>query len=736
MRTPYASLCTLSLLIILLCIVITGHASEPTKDLVTCEFKIVVTNGVTFPVQVVADVEEITLSASSNTYSKTEIQSFSTSNPELMGAIKYAIKTTFSEQLRASFPYANIIANQELPTYGASVFSDSYTITLSPTFFLLNETVNVYDFINGMLDCGANIDYTIPLQASFGWNNTYIFDLPEEITYRKTTGTVKQNTITWKISNTDGETPQKIAEYTLADKSPSSEGLINDIIEITFEMDCKDPKQTQLTILLNAEAINITSYNLFPPLFSHINVVPSDGIRLLTENNFTNWNNVYLNTIEPASKTIIDTIQSSSFNQTLDVVFSWDNTTTTDGEELYNITNMNRLPPVRSMLIDKNVTLSICNLSSRAVFGLVNAGADIHITSSDVNFGNNLDALEYSYNGSLILPEHVFLTNQQKFLWNQTSPLEGDFTSDIAPSYTNQDIDTQITIEIENTDMNLLSFFTGKTELTVGVLLSETQLRNVTTLSNHFKLPPQISLTYLNANGFRLCIDESLFSDEQIELFLRDQTYEFENRSKELFPLLQGKAQVDKTAFDHSLLWDGDISSKNDSIPIKVVSTFHSSYPLPFSFLMFPPGINVSKQVISLTGIPYQSVTYSMVFPKGTSVEIFDTLNRAEIKETHDGKKCLVVSFNASESDLVDVISINMKPSILFILGLFVPCIISFIIIIILIVVVYNIRKKRNQFRGSSNKKINNKNKKYETNEIEYEEDDDYIPPPPPSRRR
>ncbi|MFH1013243.1 MAG: hypothetical protein V1769_01895 [Thermoplasmatota archaeon] len=741
MRTSYTGICFICVLLYFLIAINAGHCSETVDDLVTCEFTLDVTNGVTFSVHVIADVDAITLSASGKTYSKSEIQSVSISNPELMGAIKYAIKAALSEQLQNTFMNADIVTNQDLPSYATSVFSDSYTITLSPSFFSLGEEVNVYEFVNGMIDCGAFVNYSIPLQASSGWNNTYVFVLSEEMTYRITTGTVKQNSITWTVLNGDGETPQRTAEVTLAGNTPSTSGFVSDSIKVTFEMDCTQPKQPRLSILLNAEAINISPYALPFPLFSNIDIVPSDGVRLLIKNNLTGWDNIFANTLEPASSMIIEAVESSSFNQTIDAIFSWDNTTTTECQEPYNITNMNCLPPVRGMFIDDDVLFNMCSLSSRAVFGLVNAGAKVHMTSADVNFGDNLNTLSYSYDGSLVLPDHVLLNNQRTFLWNQTLPIAGNFSSDVAPSYTIQDIDTHIIIEIESTDMNLVSFFTGKTELTVGVFLSETQRRNVTTLPDHMVLPPQVSLTYLNADGLRLCVEESVFSDEQITSFLSDETRMFENHSKDLFPLLQGKAQVDKESFDQSLQWAGNISSMNDSVPVKVVSTFHSSYPLPFSFLLFPPGLNVSKQEISFTSIPNQSITYTMVFPQGTSVEVNDTLDRAEIRERSDGRKCLVVSFNASEDDLVDVVTVSMRPSVLFILGLFVPCIISLIITIILIVVVYVLRKKRKQFHGPNHKKTNKKSKpskvsqQVEDNDIELDEEDFYVPPPP-SRRR
>lgn len=700
------------------------YATDVSEDRVSCEFTVDMINGTQLSIQVNAEVQRITLSASGNTYTKSEIQTFSTSNPETMGAIKYAIKTAISDQIRGSFPGSKIETDHDLPIYSSSFFSDSYRVFLSPTFFSLNETVNASELVNGLLDCGAVINYSIPLKASLGWNNTYVFVLPEYLSYKLTTGTVKQEKITWKVFNPDGNTPQRIAELSLMSTYPSFIIDGNETIKTTFELRCENPKTPQLAMSLSAESVDITPYSPLPPSFSNIITLPSDGIRLLAKNNLISWNDLYIETLKPFSETIIDTVEQSSLNQTLDIVFIWDMNTTENCDESFDLSNMDRSPPIRGLFIDEDIELRIFDIPSRAVFGCINAGADVSITSEDVNFGENLDSLESHFDCLWELPAHVTLEGKTSFRWDRNTRLSGNFSSDNAPSYTEQNISTDIVIEVESTDMNLLSFFTGRTELTVGVFLSETQYRYVTRIPEPLELPSRIVLPYMNADVFRLCIEEEVFFEDDIEVFLFAQTNRFEKHAKELFASLQGKALADKTSFERSLLWDEDISNMNASDPLEVVSTFHSSYPLPFYFSLVPPGFEVSTQNITFTGITDQSVTYTIIFPKGTTIDINDTLGRAIIVETPEGKMSLEVSFDASEGDLVDTVSVYMKPSGLFIIGLFVPCIISVIITIILLVVIYVIRKKRNRLRGSTT-----------SNNTGYEEEEYYVPPPP-SRRR
>lgn len=116
-----------------------------------------------------------------------------------------------------------------------------------------------------------------------------------------------------------------------------------------------------------------------------------------------------------------------------------------------------------------------------------------------------------------------------------------------------------------------------------------------------------------------------------------------------------------------------------------------------------------------------------MIFPQGITVLISDSLNMASVKKTDDGREYIEISFDSSESGLTDTVSCRIVPSSFFILGLFMPCILSLILTIILVVVIYLVRKRRKIKKGMI---FDGRN----------EEDDDYInqnyyvPPPPKSR--
>jgi len=164
----------------------------------------------------------------------------------------------------------------------------------------------------------------------------------------------------------------------------------------------------------------------------------------------------------------------------------------------------------------------------------------------------------------------------------------------------------------------------------------------------------------------------------------------------------------------------------DDDTPVKTALYAHSSYPVSFDLSFLPPGFNIPIKKFNFTGLPNQEVTYRMIFPHGISVEVSDPFNKSVVKQTRDEKYYIEIKFSASESDLTVEVSCKMVPSVLFIMGVFLPCIMSLFIAIILIVIIYIIRKKR-------------KGKKVETPIEEedltgYEEEDYYIPPPPESK--
>jgi len=683
--------------------------------------------GTEFKIYIDMEVSKLALVASGTVYSKDEIKSISVTNPEIMGAIKYALKGLLTNQIKQTFENADVTAKYELPTYENDIFHDEYDVKLTSVFFNMNRTVNITNLLNGLLDIGALVNYSFNLKAEEGWNNTYTIILPDSMKYQRTTGSVEGNRIQWHVKNGDGEHPDLLVEILIKLDKPTTSELETEDIELDFGLNCSSGKETTLTTNVLVKSIDIEEYNILPEFASNLKIVPSDGVRLLIENGLTSWDELYEKTIKTVKESTIQKIENSSFNQTLDISFGWDPNTTTNCPTPYNITDMNSNPPVKAVFTDENVNLQTFGITSRALFGLVNTGAQVNISAEDINFGDKLDEIGYHYSISLFLPDNIVLDSENPYVWNQSKPISGEFKTDSAVYYSKEKIDTTVKVDISSTDLNILSFFTGGTQLTFNLFLQEKQNRSITSLPDSLTLPEKVSLDFLNSDAFRLCIQEKVFDKKNIDKFLKDERQLFEDNIMTIFSGLEIEGSVSRDDFDESLKWDGDISNMDSEFPIEIVSYSYSPYSIPFKFSFIPLQFEISNQSYYFFGQQNKNVTYKIVFPQGTIIKIKDTLNKVEIDKTKDGRYYFEISFNTSESGLTDVVSCTITPSLLFIIGLFMPCIVSLILTIILVIVIYLIRKRK------TGRVITVKEGRKTEDSIE--EQEYYVPPPPPSSK-
>jgi len=679
-----------------------------------------------FDIRATMDVNEVTVF--SRTYDSNGIQTVANDDLETLGAIKLRLRQLIEEQIESSFEGATVTALIEKPTYENTVFSDEFSVELTTSFFNMNDTINIHDFVNGVLDMDAVASYEFDFHAEPGWNNTYAMTLPASMIPRYANVEIDGDKMEWKVENGQGLHPTTAAELRLKLVDPTTSRLEAEDIQLDFVLDAENTKQISLTSNILARSIDIGDYGILPDFITELEFVPSDGIRLFENNGMILWENFRQNTTKSVEDTIISSIENSAFNQTLNMVFSWDNETTTDCTPPYNITHMDADPAIKAILTDDDVDLKICNESARAMFGLAHAGAEINISSSDVNFGGGLDDIGYPYTGTLYLPDKLRLDGKNDYVWNQSAPIAGEFQSEVSPRYSEQDIDVVVEIEMKSADLNLLSLFTGKTELSVGLFLQEDRNYNVTTLPDEFTLPEKVSLDYLNADAFRLCLQEQVFSEDEMNEFLTGEANIFTNRMENIFSQssLEIDGRTDQDVFDESVEIDVNITSMTSHRPVKVNSYGHSSYPMASSLSFIPPAFEISSQNFSFRGVQNQDVTYRIIFPHGTTVNAEDSLGRLSTGTLDDGRQYIEVTFNASESGLEDYVDCEIIPSPLFVLGIFIPCIVSFIIVIILVAVILILRKKR---KGRKIMVV-----KEEGGTEDYEEQDYYVPPPPSSK--
>ena len=160
--------------------------------------------------------------------------------------------------------------------------------------------------------------------------------------------------------------------------------------------------------------------------------------------------------------------------------------------------------------------------------------------------------------------------------------------------------------------------------------------------------------------------------------------------------------------------------------PFRIVTYSYCKYTIPFEFSFITPKFELSNKILNFSGIKNQNVKYKIIFPQGLDVSVNDSLNKVIVNKTQDDRYIIEINFNENESGLIDSISFKIEPSFLFLLTIFIPCILSMFIAIILVIIIYFFRKKRRRGKGIL---TSDKNKKFE----KIEEQDYYIPPPPPS---
>lgn len=701
----------------------TVSAEDVPESIVDATFTIEFVTGTDLVVDVTMTAYKLT---TDHAYTAEEVASAS---EEEMGALKLSIYLLLKNQINIVFEDADV-SNFEMPTYNSGIFNEELNVKLTSAFFGLNDSVNAESLVNGVLDMDAVVTYNLNLVTEPGWNNTFTCILPESINFKSAnTDEVSLDTkeITWAL-NWNGADVEKAAVLSTRLNNPTTTVSETEDIFLTFDLDSSNVDNMILTTTFSLRNIDIQEYDILPDFITEIGFVPSDGIRLFIDNGLLLWDDLYQNTIKPVEQTTLSTIERSSFNQTPTMLFSWDSETSTNCTAPYNTTDMDDVPAINADLTSEHVKLLLCGLSPRAFFGLVNAGAVANISEEDVNFGDRLDEIGRSYEVLLHLPTEVYLEGDNIYRWNESIPLSGVFSSDLQPlpKYLEENINTYIEIDISKLDLNIPSFFTGKSEFTATAHSKEDLHLSVTRFPMEFGLSNKINLPFLNSDAFRVCVDESVFSAEEVDAYLSNKKDVFEMRMSNVLNGLKIKGVVDKGVFSSSLSWDKDISHMDDVAPVVVSTYANNLYPISFSFSLWPPKMRISNQAFTFESIKNQSVTYRIEFPKGISVTATDTLNKSILKgKSTDGREYIEVFFASDEEAEIDTVACTLVASSLYLLGQFLPCIISFALVVVLLIIVYMFKKKR-RGRGLVIQK--------ETDASGYEGEAFYVPPSPPSK--
>lgn len=671
-------------------------------------------------------------------YSRQEIEDMAVTNPYIMGAIMLRLHEAIKTQIERAFSNADIETLYTIPTYETPYFIDMFRVNLTPAFFQYNGSLTLTDFINGVLDMGATVAYSFDLSAEQGWNTTFVYVLPSTMTlvYANTADTNPDtNTVRWVVRNWEGIDERIDAMISMQSKNPTS--ITSEVEDISLEYVLDTTSVTDIDFIdsLILKKVDVRPYNVLPAFVTGLGSIPADGIRLFIDNGLFTWADLFENTVRPIEQLTTPILENSSFQQNLSLSFSWDVQTTLNCSNPYNITHMDDLPAIRADFHDAGINLLICQMPARAFFGLINAGANVSISSTDVNFGDGLESIRYPYSIMLRLPTNITLGGTSNYIWNRTTAIAGAFHSELQPnpSYTTDHVETYIIIEVAKMDLNIPSIFTGKTELTASVKMREDDNLYVIRRTNDLSFSPKVDLPYLNADALRLCIEEGVFSPGQIDAYLSQKTILFQERLSSVFHGSEVKGAIDRTSFTNSLSWEGDISTMDDVVPVTVTNIANEVSMIGFNVSLWPAELSIMPQQFSLQGIANQSVTYRIIFPRGVDINVSqDTVKPLITGTTNDGRDYVELSFDGQNSSNVTVLTCALNTSPVYVLSLFLPCILVFLLLVVLLIIIYLIRKKRGGLRRGKRKLF-----EPEDNEpTDYSDQEYYVPPPPPTKKK
>ena len=229
--------------------------------------------------------------------------------------------------------------------------------------------------------------------------------------------------------------------------------------------------------------------------------------------------------------------------------------------------------------------------------------------------------------------------------------------------------------------LSIFSVFSGSLEMNTAVSLTTDEYCYIGALPNQFSLPEKMQLPLVNADAFRLCIEESIFTPMQITEYFTDKKDKFAERFGGIIPAIELSGIFDENEFFRSLEWDNDISSMDALTPIRISLLSKNLYPIDLNVSIFPPALAIDNQTFNLIGFPNKTVTYTLIFPKGVSIEHSDVSNTGvHTDENSDGRHFIEYTIPASSYDTSLIISCQLTASPLYVLSIMLPLILSFVL--------------------------------------------------------
>jgi len=583
------------------------------------------------------------------------------------------------------------------------------TANLSKTSYDLPDEADLEDVIYGTLNMGAVVKLDLTLKAPAHSNTTFmIYPPPGTVVEELTSGDHGQNhsSVTWVLLNGLDSDLDTGEEFRLRSKAFTL--ITDEDIRVTMVIDRVEFELTTIHVDLEVYAVEVGRYGNLSSSIVKLDYISADGIRMVMKNGLLNWSweRIYQESIRDSEVEIEEAI-SESLNVSVEMNFSWDNSTLNG----YDVPVMGTEPPVRAWLISDDVVPQLYAIGNDSygldditlAKGFLNAGgkADFDIPEIDLDLWvSPLAKLKLSPNMRLedfTGVEDLETDNRYSYTWDPRVAFHGRIISLTAKKFTDSRVEVDVTIDIK--EIRIKWFALRDSSIKVDIVGDLSFYRIETPGEILEALPDGISIDFIIADVLRLVYDTGLIDLDEINDIIDNETEEIE---RELRETLEENVFLSIEIDEDSLL-GYDIDDMKDTPPVRIRGLAHISIPIAQG--IEGPGsgdvmqrnflYTVLKEItldFPLDPLEDWTIHYKLILPKGISItDVYDDLGLAE-RGTIDGRHYISVTITDQPNNLT--VTVGVTP--MFFINL---CMLPIAIILLIIVLLISRRRSKKRKR-------------------------------------
>ncbi|MFW6375641.1 MAG: hypothetical protein ACOCZJ_00595 [Thermoplasmatota archaeon] len=456
---------------------------------------------------------------------------------EIMETLSAQMSDVFNDSVSAAFPEEQ--KNFESPTYdvgtspgpvNVSCYADVYLEKSSYGFDENNTDLNMSDVLYGTTKMGAQISKDVDLKVKPGHNSTYRIHVPKPLitTSNDTIGfwgdsnytfdDNKNRTCTWIYNNTEGSNEVGLSKtVNIVHQNPLD--LEKEMINATSLLNMDSFEKVNITDKLEISTIDISGYtksgteeSILPPNISGLEIITSDGLRMMLDNGLTNLQDIEERSLNKTVNNFEDSMENI-FGEKPTLELEWDENTVSG----YDVDSMKASPPLR------------CYFNSTEPVGFTNERLDIP-PEADVDEviteTLKMDAvLNPEFN--MTVEDGVYFTlkiiSPQKVEFKESDPVENDrylYQKEIDNRYGDNHI-KQISLNIcwggevrkyndEDISANVLIDMLSFDEISINITMKIRSVK-ISNYGDRFNIPDNVQdLDYIDGDFIRVAVRNGL----------------------------------------------------------------------------------------------------------------------------------------------------------------------------------------------------------------------------------